>query len=142
MNQSMNMDPAGAVNPADDDRTYAVLMHLSVLAHLVIPYIAVAIPIVMWMSRRDRSAFVDDHGREAVNFQLTLILYLFVLPVLGVILTVLTLGLGIIVLIPLIFLPYVLSIVGMILAVKHTNRGELFRYPMTIRFLQAPVRVA
>jgi uncharacterized Tic20 family protein len=121
---------------SSDDKNFSVLMHLSILAHLVFPYVAVAIPIIMWMNKREKSAFIDDHGREAINFHITISIYSFVLPIIGVIIAILTLGLGIIILIPLIFLPYVLSIVGMIMAIVHTNRGEYFRYPMTIRFIQ------
>lgn len=119
----------------DDDKTYAVLMHLSVLAHLVLPYISLAIPIIMWLTRKDRSVFIDDHGREAINFQISVTIYSFVLPIIGVIIMFLTLGLGVILLIPLVFLPYVLAIVGMVMAIVRTNKGEYFRYPMTIRFL-------
>ncbi|RNC82764.1 MAG: DUF4870 domain-containing protein [Phycisphaera sp.] len=130
-----NGSAVAAQSVTDDDKTYAMLMHLSVLAHFVLPYISLAIPIVMWLTRKDRSGFIDDHGREAVNFQISVSIYSFVLPIIGVIIMFLTLGLGVILLIPLVFLPYVLAIVGMVMAIVRTNKGEYFRYPMTIRFL-------
>jgi len=138
MNTNPTPTPGAYVDQSvtSDDKNYAVLMHLSILAHLVFPYLAVVIPIIMWMNKREGSAFIDDHGREAVNFHISISIYSFVLPIIGVIFAILTLGLGIIILIPLIFLPYVLSIVGMIMALMSTNRGEYFRYPMTIRFIQ------
>ncbi len=138
MNTGMGPYKGGTVaaqGVTDDDKTYAVLMHLSVLAHLVLPYISLAIPIIMWLTRKDRSVFIDDHGREAINFQISVTIYSFVLPIIGVIIMFLTLGLGVILLIPLVFLPYVLAIVGMVMAIVRTNKGEYFRYPMTIRFL-------
>lgn len=138
MNTGMGSYKGGTVaaqGVTDDDKTYAVLMHLSVLAHLVLPYISLAIPIIMWLTRKDRSVFIDDHGREAINFQISVTIYSLVLPIIGVIIMFLTLGLGVILLIPLVFLPYVLAIVGMVMAIVRTNKGEYFRYPMTIRFL-------
>lgn len=133
--ETHNGSAVAAPGLTDDDKTYAVLMHLSVLAHLVLPYISLAIPIVMWLTRKDRSAFIDDHGKEAVNFQITISIYSIVMPIIGVIIMFLTMGLGFILLIPLVFLPYVLAIVGMVMAIVRTNKGEYFRYPMTIRFL-------
>ncbi|RMH25125.1 MAG: DUF4870 domain-containing protein [Planctomycetota bacterium] len=57
---------------ADDDKTWAMFAHLGLLGHLVIPFFAVAIPLVIWLTKKDKSAFIDDHAREALNFQITL----------------------------------------------------------------------
>src|ERR1044071_5397711 len=66
-------------HPMDDpqvaewERTYSMFTHLTLLLKhlglLIIP------ALVMWLIKRDRSPFVDDHGREAVNFQISLLLY-------------------------------------------------------------------
>lgn len=110
-----------------DERTYALMMHLSVLGHLLIPPFAIIAPIVMWQSKKTQSPFIDDHGREAVNFQISLLLYTLIFTVIGFV----TCGLGWAVG----ALVYVLGLVGMILAATAANRGEFFRYPMTIRML-------
>ena len=120
---------------SDDHRTYALLTHLTLLAHSVIPYISIAIAIAMWQIKKKDSPFVDDHGREAVNFQLSLILYSFALPAIAAIIGVLTLGVGFLLMLPAIALPFVLGLVGMVMGVIAANRGEYFRYPMTIRFI-------
>ena len=93
------------------------------------------IAIAMWQIKKKDSPFVDDHGREAVNFQLSLILYSFALPAIAAIIGVLTLGVGFLLMLPAIALPFVLGLVGMIMGMIAANRGEYFRYPMTIRFI-------
>lgn len=118
------MDPA----VTDDQRTYTLLMHLSLLGASVIGPFTILIPIIMWQMKKDESAFVDDHGREAVNFQISMMIY----SVLGAVLAVITLGLAAILVVPFVT---VLSIVGMIMAALAANRSEYFRYPMTLRLL-------
>jgi uncharacterized protein len=110
-----------------DERTYALMMHLSLLAHIVLTGFAIIVPIIMWNMKKDESPFLDDHGREAVNFQISLIIYSIIWIPIGI----LTCGIGFI----LVLLPYILGIVGMIQAAAAANRGEFYRYPMTFRFI-------
>lgn len=119
----------------EGDRTFSMLGHLSVLAHLMVPLLALAAPIAMYLTKRKESPFIADHLREAINFQITLILYSLVLPILIAVVGVLTLGVGLILLVPAAILPYILGIVGMIMGSVAANRGEYYRYPMTIRFV-------
>jgi uncharacterized Tic20 family protein len=119
-----------------DDRSYATLLHLSLLAHMVLPYISIIIPLVMWNTKKKESDYIDDHGREAMNFQISLLIYSFLLPIIAIPIGLLLLGVGILVTVPLAALfPYVLGLVGLIMAAMAANRGEMYRYPMTIRFL-------
>jgi uncharacterized Tic20 family protein len=115
-----------------DERSYALFLHLSLLGHIVLSIIAIAVPIIMWASKKDESPFLDDHGREAINFQITLIIYSFLFVILAIPIGFLTCGVGFVVA----FFPYVLGLVGMIKAATAANRGEFYRYPMTIRFIQ------
>lgn len=114
-----------------DERSYALFLHLSLLAHVVLSLIAIIIPIIMWQIKKEESPFLDDHGREAVNFQITLIIYSFAFTIAAVPIGLLTCGVGF----ALAFVPYVLGIVGMIQAASAANRGEFYRYPMTMRFV-------
>jgi uncharacterized protein len=112
------------------ERTYAMFTHLSlILVHLIgIPVIA---PLVMWLVRRERSPFIDDHGREAVNFQISLVAYALGALLVGLI----TCGVGLVLAIPFWIAIYALGIVGMILAAIAAHKGQYYRYPATIRFL-------
>ena len=106
--------------------TYAAFTHLTLLAYLVVP-IPVIGALVMWLIKKDESSFIDDHGREALNFQISLVVYM----LLSVPVALVTCGLGAL-LVPAV---YVLGLVGMILAAVAANRGEYFRYPMCLRFV-------
>lgn len=107
---------------AEWERTYAMWTHLLLLAGHFVPIVPT---LILWLIKRDQSLFVDDHGKEALNFQITIVIYM----VAGVILTAVCVG------IPLIIATYALAIVGMILAAVAARRGEYFRYPMTIRLI-------
>lgn len=138
------VDPASgvarALNLPDDQRTYAAWIHWgsciamasvifsSGVAFIVPPLVALA----MWQIRKADHVFIDDHGREALNFQISLILLgLILIPI-----TILTCGVGAVLYIG---LP-ILGIVGCILAGLAAGRGEYFRYPMTIRVIPAAPR--
>jgi uncharacterized protein len=127
------IDPAAA----EWERKYASWIHLAGLiggivaafsSGISLPVVLVVV-IVMWLSRRDESVFIDDHGREAVNFQISLLLYALILFPIAV---VLTCGIGFILIIPI----AILAIVGTASASSAAKRGEYFRYPATIRLLR------
>lgn len=111
-----------------------MLAHLSAFAGALIALAFVG-PLVVWLVKRDESPFVADQAREALNFNLSLYLYLTVGTVLLVIVGVLTLGLG--------FALFVLLPIGglvwlilTIVAAVRANNGERYRYPLTIRFVR------
>lgn len=119
----------GPVDPAvsEWERHYAMALHLSLLAaHLLLPLIPV---VVMYLIKRGESRFVDDHGREAINFQISLLVYAIagsiLIPACGI-------GFGVLVAV------YVLAIVGMIFAAVAANQRRYHRYPACIRFLRTP----
>lgn len=122
-----------AATPAAPDaevRSYATFTHIvPLIAHLggpvVLPVIAA---IVMWQIKKGESPFLDDHGREATNFQISMAIYFaLVVPLAAII----TCGLGALLAIPLL----VLNIVGCVLAARAAHRGEFYRYPMSIRIV-------
>ena len=101
---------------SDSERQVAMWMHLSLLGHLLAPLVIIIVPLVLWLVQKDDSPFLDDHGKETLNFHLTLFIYFFLLGALGFV----TCGVAW-VLIPGI---YILGIVGMILVAKAAHRGE------------------
>ncbi len=115
------------------ERNYATATHLIGLLSLMDMMVMGLIgAIVMWRIRAADSPFLDDHGREAVNFQLSLLLY----AIAGsIIVGILTLGIGLMVWLPLL---YVFRIVGCVMASIAANKGEFYRYPMCVRFLKGP----
>lgn len=110
---------------SETDRNFSIAIHLSPLVGLLTPITLplVLAPLVLWLVRREHSVFVDDHGREAVNFGISFI-------ILHVILAITVIG---IVLYPVL---WVVAIVNVIRGAIASSRSEYFRYPMTIRFIQ------
>jgi uncharacterized Tic20 family protein len=117
-------DPLRDPDVQEWERHYSLAMHLTLLAiHFAIPLVPV---IVLYLIKKDESPFIRDHGREAINFQISLLIY----AIIGGILVPFC-GIGFIVLTAV----YVLGIVGMILAALEANKGRFYRYPACIRFL-------
>ncbi len=134
----MHVNPAMSTNPhtgahrddhaSSDERTYAVFTHLAGLLSLAdLSLLGLIATLIMWLVKKDQSPFLDDHGREAMNFQLSLLLYAGAL----VLLAIPTIGLSLILFLPL----AILRIFGCIKAAIAANRAEFYRYPMCIRFL-------
>jgi uncharacterized Tic20 family protein len=96
----------------------------------------------MWILKKDESAFVDRHGRAALNFWLSLLAYGVAFFVLFMLITILTLGIGALLLIPLIFIGgvavMVLVILFPILACLKAQAGQESTYPLSIRFIGPP----
>ncbi len=81
-------------------------------------------PLIIWLIKKDDSAFIDAHGRTALNFQITLLIACLVSMFLVLIL------IGIFLLMAIL----VVSIVLPIMAALKANRGELYTYPLSIPF--------
>jgi len=91
---------------------------------------------VLWSAKRNESAFINTHGKSAVNFQLSLILYGFLLVLLIIPIAIFTLGLGIIAIIIGIIPGIILNFVLIISASIKANSGEYYTYPFTIEFIK------
>jgi uncharacterized Tic20 family protein len=109
------------------ERSYSTWMHLSLLGNLFAPIVIFVVPLAMWLTRREDSPFIDDHGKETVNFHISLAIYMLA----SIPLSVVTCGLAML-LVP---AAYILGIVGMIQAARAAHRGEYYRYPMTLRLV-------
>ncbi len=133
-----------------EERGWAMAAHLAalVLALLTSWLVGVAGVIgagAIWLLKRDSSPFIAEHAREAVNFNLSMLVYAAVALAFGAVLvgaTVLTLGLGVILTLPagLALLVAVLAIAVMwlvcsILAAIAAWNGQRYRYPLSIRIL-------
>ncbi|CCH51670.1 hypothetical protein BN8_00612 [Fibrisoma limi BUZ 3] len=128
-NQPSSVPPpmSGSTPLSDSDaRMWAMLTHLSALPGSFFVIGAVVAPIVIWQIQKDKSAYVDYHGKEAVNFQITMAIAFAVSFLLMFVLV------GI-------FLIWVVGIVWLVLtiiAAVKANNGEYYRYPLTIRFIR------
>ncbi len=127
-------DPAAATLsstavPGKDERTWAMLAHVSAFAIYFTGIGHIVGPLIVWLVKRDGNPFVDDQGKESLNFQISWSIYMIANFVLF--LTVI----GAIIAIPVFFILPVFHVVCMIIAAIKANDGVAFRYPLCIRFL-------
>ena len=110
---------------SQDERTWGMLCHLSALAGYIIPFGNIVGPLVVWLIKKDEMPFVEDQGKEALNFQISVTIYVIVSIVLVFVL------IGIVLLIAV----GIFSLVVLIIAAIKANQGEAYRYPLCIRFI-------
>jgi uncharacterized protein len=122
-----NSPPTSPVPPAKNERTLAMVCHLLGLCWFVLPMVGNIVgPLVLWLIKKDESALVDDQGKEAVNFQITVTLALLVSSALMLVIV------GIF----LFFAVLVADVVLVIMAMLKANEGQRYRYPVCLRFLK------
>ena len=107
-------------------RNWAMWCHLAGLAGFTgIPFANIIAPFIVWIMKRNAHPFIDRQGREALNFQISITLYLIISIFLGVIFV----GLVFIIIIP------VIAFVFTIIAAIKAKDGKNYRYPFTIRLI-------
>ena len=89
-------------------------------------------PLVIWLMKKDTMPFVADQAKEALNFAITVSLACLAL----VILTVLTLGIGLLLTVPLYGIIGITALVLVILAAIKANEGVAYRYPFALRLIK------
>ncbi|MGD2295956.1 MAG: DUF4870 domain-containing protein [Candidatus Aminicenantes bacterium] len=108
------------------ERSWGMGCHLAALAGFIFPFGNIIGPLIIWLIKKDESEFVDDQGKESLNFQITIT----ILAIVSAILIVILIG------IPLLILVGLFSLVMIILAAIKASEGEKYRYPFTIRMIQ------
>lgn len=129
---SSAIPPAGPHDARDDTRTYALAAHLSALLSLFVglPFIG---PLVVYLVKKD-DPFVRAHAAEALNFNLSVMVYAAGLLIVGLLLLIVLVGLLLwLLLIPLGVAWFILTCI----AAAKAGDGEMYRYPLTIRFVSS-----
>jgi len=109
-----------------DERNWGMFCHLAALAGFVLPAFGGIIgPLIVWLIKKDEYPFVNDQGKESLNFQITLLIAWAAAVVLIIV------GIGII-LLPAIA---VIDIILIIMATIQANKGVAYRYPFAIRLI-------
>jgi len=140
MNQSSTNDanPTPPALASAQERQWAMFAHLSVLlGGIVTSGWAGSIgffigPLVIWLLKRDTMPFVADQAKEALNFAITVSLACLAL----LILTLLTLGIGALLTIPLFAIIGITALVLVVIAAIKANEGVAYRYPFALRLVK------
>jgi len=111
---------------SESERNWAMLCHLSAFAGFFFPFGGIIGPLICWLSRKDESQWIDLNGKASLNFQISLLLYI----VLTIPLCFIIIGIPIV-----IFLGF-LKVICIIIGSVKASKGEDFRYPLSIPFIQ------
>ena len=118
---------APRASPTENERTWGMLAHLSALAGVVIWLLGCVLgPLVVWLARRDQSEFVAAHAREALNFNITVVLAAVICLALMVVFVGFILGTAL----------FIGWLVLTLIAAIRASEGELYRYPFSLRLVK------
>lgn len=109
-----------------DERMWGMLCHLSALAGFVIPFGNIIGPLIVYSMKKDEYAFVADQGKESLNFQISVSVYLLA----SILLIFMAVGILFVIIVPLI------ALILTVIAAVRANDGEYYRYPLCIHFIQ------
>jgi uncharacterized protein len=122
----METTPPSTSVTSSNIRTWRVLCHASALLGLFFHFLGhIFGPLIVWLLKRGDAAEIDAHGKESLNFQLSMLIY----DAVAVILCFVLIG------IPILIVLWVLNTVLVIVASIKASEGQLYRYPLTIRFI-------
>ncbi|HEV3344865.1 MAG TPA: DUF4870 domain-containing protein [Pirellulales bacterium] len=108
-------------------RMWGMLCHLSALSAYLTGFGGILGPLIIWLVKKDEMPFVDDQGKESLNFQISMLIYhlvgaaLFFCFFIGV---------------PIVIVLSAVNIVLIVVAAVKANNGEAYRYPLTLRLIK------
>jgi uncharacterized protein len=122
--------PHGAVAATSEERNWALAAHVGVFVAVWIAMGFLA-PLIVLLVKGRESGFVRRHSVESLNFQISVLIYAVAAGVLALV----TLGIGLIVIVPVAVLAAIGYVVVIVLATVKAANGEDYRYPLTIRLV-------
>ena len=123
----METIPPSTSATSSNVRTWSVLCHASALLGLFFHFLGhIFGPLIVWLIKRGEAAEIDAHGKESLNFQLSMLIY----DAIAAILCLVLIGF------PILLLLWVLNTVFVIVASIKASDGELYHYPLTIRLIK------
>jgi hypothetical protein len=130
--------PAPAGTPSADEKQWAMFAHLSSIIGAIVTgalgggwgcFIG---PLIIWLVKKDTMPFVNDQGKEALNFNITVAIVFLAL----LILSIMTFGIGLIIAVPLWIIVGIAWLVFTIIAAIKASEGVAYRYPVCLRLIK------
>ena len=115
-------------NPSQEERNMAMFCHLGAFAGFIIPipFAGIIVPLILWQMKKDESEYIDYHGKESVNFQLTMAIAFIICFILSFVL------IGI----PMLIALAIYFLVIVIIAAIKANDGVHYQYPFSFRLIK------
>jgi len=140
----------------NNENTNAFLIHISALAGYIFPFGSIITPLIVWQTLRDRSQYLDEQGKEAVNFNISYSLYMFLAGIVFIPVFIGTLLkdlrgnyeydfgfypnfhdlFGIVSFGSIVGIIGIIKLILVIIAATKTHKGEAYKYPFTIKFIK------
>lgn len=111
---------------SQDEKNWALICHISALSGFLIPFGNIIAPLVIWQMKKNELPFVDDQGKEALNFQISMTIYMIV----SAFLILIAIGILLIIIVGLV------SLILTVIAAINASNGTAYRYPLTIRLVE------
>ncbi|MCF8267662.1 MAG: DUF4870 domain-containing protein [Ignavibacteriales bacterium] len=109
-----------------DERLWGMLTHLSAFAFFIIPFGNIIGPLVIWLIKKEEYAFVEEQGKESINFQITVTIAI------GISVMLIFFLIGIIMLLATVITGFIFVVQASI----RSNDGLPFRYPYSIKIIK------
>ncbi|MBB6449638.1 hypothetical protein HNR44_001616 [Geomicrobium halophilum] len=109
-----------------EQRNFAMFSHLIALSGLIVPLGSIIGPLVLWLFKKGESEFIDFHGKQSLNFQISIGIYMLISAILSFVL----IGFFLIVAVAIVWLIFT------IIATVQASNGERYRYPLSIPFIK------
>ncbi|HAF03535.1 MAG TPA: DUF4870 domain-containing protein [Spartobacteria bacterium] len=120
------MEPT-TTSTSSNVRTWCVLAHATALVGFLVPLAGHIVgPLIIWLAKRGDSPEIDAHGKESLNFQLSMLIYNLIAAVLCLVL----IGFFILAIL------HILNVVFVIIASIQASEGKVYRYPLAIRLIK------
>jgi uncharacterized Tic20 family protein len=125
MDQQPTSSPAVS-GSSSSVRTWCILAHATALVGFLVPVAGHLVgPLIVWLAKRQDSPEIDAHGKESINFQISMLIW----NAIALILCLVLIG------IPILILLHILNIIFVIVASIQASEGKLYRYPLAIRLI-------
>ena len=118
--------PAPSGVPSNEEKQWALFAHLSALVGYIIPFGSIIGPLIIWQVKKNEMPFVDDQGKEALNFQITMAIAALICIVLMLVL------IGLL----LIWIVGAVDLIFIVVAAISANNGQAYRYPFNLRLVK------
>ena len=121
-----NLPAASGPAPTESERTWGMLAHLSALAGLVVPLVGIVLgPLAVWLVKREESEFVAGHAKEALNFNISVLIGAFACTLLMLVFVGFLLGTAL----------FIAWLVNLLIAAIKASEGHTYRYPFALRLV-------
>ena len=123
---NMENNSSVVLEPTTEEKQYAMFIHFAQFAGLIVPLFGWLLPLILWQTKKNTSAYIDKHGKIVMNWIISSVIYAIISGILCLIF------IGVLLLIAL----GICSLFFIIIGALKANNGETWPYPLSFTFLK------